>query len=168
MTGTVSAATADEPEVDAGGLALGLRRQLFADEHALAVDADCAPAEVVEHLRNAGVDLVIQHVLDDPDGLLIGDAQPVDEPRLQPCVAHALRDRLAAAVDEHGVDAHRLQEDHVAQESLDHVVVVHRAAAILDDEELSAEFLDERERLDQGFGACERRSGHLGKVSSGQ
>ena len=87
------------------------------------------------------------------DGLLVGHAQAVDESRLHPRVAHALGDRFAAAVDQHGIDAHGFEKDDVAQEPLDHLLVLHGAAAVLDDEKLPAKFLDEGQRLDEGFGA---------------
>ena len=83
--------------------------------------------------------LVVEHVLDDPNRLLIGDAQAVDEARLQARFAHALRDGLAAAVNEHGIDADGLEENDVAQEALDDMLVLHGAAAIFDDEELRRE-----------------------------
>ncbi len=107
-----------------------------------------------------GIDHAIEHFLDDADRLLVGDAQAVDEARLQPGVAHALGDRLAAAVDEHGIDADGFEEDDIAQEALDDVFVLHGAAAVFDDEELAAKFLDEGQRLDEGFGADGGELGH--------
>ena len=85
--------------------------------------------------------------------LLIGHAQAIDETRLQPRVAHALGDRLAAAVDEHGIDADRFEKDDIAQEPLDDLLILHRAAAVFDDEKLAAKFLDVGQRLDERFGA---------------
>ena len=58
---------------------------------------------------------------------------------------------LPAAVDDHRVDADRFQKDHVVQGALDEVLVLHRAAAVLDDERLVAELLDERQRIQEDF-----------------
>ena len=43
--------------------------------------------------------------------------------------------------------------ERVAQKPLDDLLVFHRAAPVLDHEELAAEFLDEGERLNERFGA---------------
>ena len=103
-----------------------------------------------------GLMLVVEHVLDDADRLFIGDAQAVDEARLQARFAHALGDRLAAAVNEHGIDADGFEEDDVAQEAFDDLLVLHGAAAVFDDEERAAKFLDIGQRFDEGFGAGNR------------
>ena len=134
---------ADKTEINGGGVALGLRRQLAADEHVFAMQSHPASAERVELGDDAGIDDGIEHLLDDADGLLVGDAQPVDELRLLPRVTHALGDRLAAAVDEHGVDAHGFEKDDIAQKALDDLLILHGTAAVFDDEKFAAEFLDE-------------------------
>ncbi len=148
---------ADKAEIDRRDLAFGLRREALREQHALAGNANRAPAEAVELLHDPGVDMRVEHFLDDADGLLIGDAQAVDEARLQPRIAHALGDRFSAAVDEHGLDADGVEKDDVAQEALDDLLVFHGAAAVLNDEALAAKFLDVRERLDERFdtnGGC--------------
>ena len=146
---------ADEAEIDRGDLPLGLRREALRQQHALAGNADRAAAEAVELLHDPGTDQRVEHFLDDADGLLIGDAQAIDEARLQPRIAHALGDRFSAAMDEHRLDADGVEKDDIAQEPLDDLLVFHGAAAVLDHEALAAEFLDVRQRLDEGFDAID-------------
>lgn len=55
--------------------------------------------------------------------------QTVDEAGLQPGFRHGLGDGLAAAVDDHGVEAQDFQQNDVAHELLDQAGVVHGAAA---------------------------------------
>ena len=146
---------ADEAEFLRPAAFADVRRNFFCLDDIPAGDARGLAAELVERRNDLRVDVAVEHVLDDLDRLLVGHAQAVDELGLQPGFAHPLRDRFAAAVDEHGVDADRLEENHVAQHALDDLLVLHRAAAVLDDDGFSAVLLDVRKRFDQRLGACQ-------------
>ena len=141
--------------------ALGLQRQFFSDEHGLAVDADGASAEFHDARGDVRIDHAVEHALDDGDRLGIGDAQAVHEARLLSRVAHPLRDGLAAAVDDDGIDANCFEEDDVAQQAVHHGVILHRAAAVFDHEELAAELLDVGQGFDEGLDAGLDADGHL-------
>ena len=149
MTGTISSATArsmassltsmtspTKPRSTPVALPSVCGGSFFPTSTSLPAQADGAAAELDEPGDDDGIDLVIEHVLDDADRLLIGHAQAIDEARLQPGLAHPLGDRLAAAVDQHRVDADGFEEDDIAQKTLDDVLVFHRAAAVFDDEKL--------------------------------
>jgi hypothetical protein len=88
--------------------------------------------------------------------LLVGHAQAVHKARLQSGFTHPIRDRFSAAVDEHRIYPDRLKKDDIAQEPLDDILIVHRAAAILNDEQFASEALNEWKRLDERLGACGR------------
>ena len=109
----------------------------------------------------SGIDHAVEHALDDRDRLGIRHAQAVHEARLLSRIAHPLRDRLAAAVDHDGVDAHRFEQHDVAQQTVNHRIILHRAAAVLDHKKFAAEFLDVRQRLDESLGACFDGDGHF-------
>jgi len=51
------------------------------------------------------------------------------------------------------VDSHRFEKNDVAQHPFNGVLVLHRAAAIFDDKQMAAVFLDIRKRLDQNIRA---------------
>src|SRR5262249_22284776 len=123
-----------------------------------------APAEIIEHADDGRIDLVVEHVLDDRDALRVGHAKAVDELRLQPRLAHAVGDRLSTAVDEHRIDADGFEKNNVTQKPLDDALVLHRAAAVLDYEELATEPLDVRQRLDESFGALDGSLSHEEKA----
>jgi hypothetical protein len=80
--------------------------------------------------------------------------QAIHKARLQPRFPHPVRDRLAATMDQNRVDPDGFEEHDIAEETLHDSFILHGAAAILDDEQLSTELLNERKRFDQGFSAC--------------
>jgi hypothetical protein len=150
---------AHETEIDIR-LPLLLQGELPPHEDVLPMHSDRSTAELHDARRDAGIDRVVQDVLHDCDRLRIGDAQAVHEARLLPRIAHPLGNRLSSAVDQHRVDPHRLEQHDVPQQPIDDRIILHRAPAILDDEELAAKFLDVRKRLDEGFSTCCDGDGH--------
>src|SRR5215475_13702770 len=110
------------------------------------------------------VDLADQHHLDDLDRLLVGYPHAPDEARLLAQALHERADLGAAAVHDDRIDPDQAQQDHVQREGLLEVRTLHRGAAILDDDRLTAELPDIRKRLQQYFGApgiCHRRASPL-------
>ena len=99
--------------------------------------------------RQRRTDHLGQHAVDDPDRGLVGDAQAVDKLGRQIFLPHGRGDRLAAAVDDDGIDPHRLEKNDVAHDALDQVGIFHRRAAILDHDGASAKLLEIGQRLEQ-------------------
>ena len=79
---------------------------------------------------------------------LPGDALAVGELGLAPQLLQRLGDLGAAAVDDHGLEAGRLQQHHLLGEAALQRRVDHRRAAVLDDRALAAELADVAQRLD--------------------
>ena len=98
------------------------------------------------------VDAAGEHHLDDAHGLLVGDAHAVDEARLHAQLVEHVGDLRPAAVDDDRVQPDELQEHDVAAEALAQARIVHRVAAVLDDDRLAAKFLDVGQRLDEDGG----------------
>ncbi len=139
------------------------------DQAELAVVHSADPAEIALHFLtqknfragntdglaakgvDLGHDLRVDHagesLLDNLDRLIVGDAHAIDELRLQARLGHGLRDRLAAAMYNHRVDAHGFEEHDIAQEGIYLHGVFHRAAADLDQKRAAAEAL----HVGQGF-----------------
>ena len=65
---------------------------------------------------------------------------------------HGPIDRRPAAVDHHRPHAHRLHEDDIQQQVDERPLVLHDAAAQLDDSGLAAELADPLEGFDQDVG----------------
>ena len=127
--------------------------KLAGDEDILAGKAFRAAPEFIDGRDDRGIDFLVECLLHDLDRRGIGGPEALDETSLQSGVFHAGRDRFAPAVNKHGIDADRLQKNDIAQEFINDLVVLHRGAAILDDEGLAAIFLDVGQRLDEAFGA---------------
>ena len=111
-------------------------------------------AQLLDRLDNLSIDHVSQHVLDDVHGLFVGHAQALDELRLDAGLLHGLGDGFAAAVDNHGVNAHGLEENDIRRDSFAHLQVgrVHETAAVLDDKGRAAEPLHVWQRFQQDIG----------------
>ena len=108
--------------------------------------------EFIDGRDDGGVDFIVEGLLHDLDRRGISGSEALDETGLQSGVFHAGCDRLATAVNKHGVDANRLEKNDIAEEFIDDLFVLHRGAAILDDEGLAAIFLNVGKRLDEAFG----------------
>ncbi len=118
----------------------------------LAVDAAGLAPKPVEDGDEFGVDLAVEHLLDDLHGFGIGDAQSLDEVGLEPFLLHAGVDGLAAAMDDDGAEADATHEGDVLEDVADDVGVVHGGAAELDDDGFAPEPLDVRQGLDEDAG----------------
>jgi len=90
-----------------------------------------------------------QDPVDDFDRSFVGDAVAVDKAGRQIFLPHGRGDRLAAAVDDDGIDAHGLQENDVAHDAFDEVGVFHRGAAILDHGRCAREIVGNRQRFEK-------------------
>ena len=78
-------------------------------------------------------------------------AESVDEARRLASLTHTLGDRLAAAMDQYWINTDCFKEDDITQQTLNQVIVLHRAATIFDDKRLAAEFLDKGKRFQKGL-----------------
>jgi hypothetical protein len=94
--------------------------------------------------------LADQHHLGHLDRGLVGHAQAVDELHLHAQPLHIARDVGPAAVHDHRVEAHVLEQHHVARELLLELGVGHGRAAVLDHHGLAVEVADVRQRLQEG------------------
>src|SRR5919198_5065750 len=130
-----------------------VRRRLAGDAEERAVvaaDADRRLAVAVEAQDDVLVDLADEDHLGHLDGLGVADAQAADELDRQPEALHVARDLRAAAVHDDRVQADVLQQHDVASELLAQRRVLHRRAAVLDDDRLAVELPDVRKRLEKG------------------
>src|SRR5687767_1990833 len=91
------------------------------------------------------VDLADQHHLDDLDRLGVRDAHAAHELRLLPEPLHERADLRTATVHDDRIDADEPQEDDVERELFLEVGLLHRAAAVLDDDGLAGELTDVRQ-----------------------
>ena len=114
---------------------------------------------VIDEADDLRVDLADEHHLHDLDGLLVGHPHAADEPRLLAEALHERADLRAAAVHDDRIDADELQQDDVEGERLLEVGPLHRGAAILDDDGLSPELPNVRERLHEDLGPAGGRGG---------
>ena len=90
-----------------------------------------------------------KHHLDDLDGLLVGDAQAVDEFRLDAELLQHGRDLRAAAVHHHRIDGGLLQQHDVAGEIARRLLLAHGVAAVFHDDDFLVVALHVRQRLDE-------------------
>ena len=118
-------------------------------QDSLAGEPDHLAAVFVAEPDQRGVDLVVEHVVDDFDGFFAGVAQSVDEADRDVLLPEFGGDGLAAAVDDDGADADRFEQDDVAHGAFDEAGIFHGAAAELDHHDRVAEFLDVRQRFDE-------------------
>ena len=106
----------------------------------------------VDEVDEFGVDTVAQSFLYGGNCFGAGDAEPSDEPGLQTGCFHGGGDRLAAPVNEDGIDPGYLKEDDVAHERAHQVGIVHGGPPDLDEERFSPEALQVGQGFDQGGG----------------
>ncbi len=115
----------------------------------VAAEPDRGLAVAVDAQHDLGVDLADEHHLCDLDGRLVGDAQPADKLDGQSETLHVGGDVGAAAVHDDRVQADVLEQHDVARELLAQRLVLHRGAAVLDDDGLAVKLPDVRESLQQ-------------------
>src|SRR5581483_2016835 len=130
---------ANEPQVTLAGEALALE-QLAVD----AADADGLPAKPVDHGHQLLLDLAHQHHLDHFHGLLVGDAQTLDRPRLLPDALQPPANVVSATVHQDDVDLQVLEPHDVLN---DGVLGRQGAAAHLDHDGLAQKVVDVGQRL---------------------
>ena len=104
---------------------------------------------LAEEADDFGVDLLLENLLDDADGVLVGHAQPHEELGLHAGALEAARNGLAAAVHEDDLHADGRHEGDVAQKPLKGLGAFHDASAELDDDGRAPEILNVGHRLDQ-------------------
>jgi hypothetical protein len=75
--------------------------------------------------------------------VLIRHSKTVDKTRRLASFPHPLGDGFAAAMDEYRVNPHTLEKDDVTKQALNEVVILHCTAAILNNEGLTSELLNE-------------------------
>ena len=117
----------------------------------LAREPDRRLSVAVEPQHDVGVELAEQHHLRHLDRLGIGDAQALVEAHLHPEPLHVAGDLGAAAVHDHRVQPHVLEQHDVAGERLAQLLVAHRRAAVLDHHRAPVELADVRQRLEKGL-----------------
>ena len=129
---------AHEAEIDlllAAGrrIAAGAQRALGPDQLAVATrDADGGATGPVDRRSQLLVDRPREDHLDDLDRLVVRDAQPVDEARLDREAVEHLGDLRAAAMDDDRIDADLLEQHDVARELGEDGGVAHGMAAVFD------------------------------------
>ena len=136
----------DEADVLAvrGGLARDAEQQAV-----VAAQPDRGLAVAVQAQDDVLVDLADEDHLGHLDGVGVADAQAADELHRQPEALHVGRDLRAAAVDDDRVDPDVLEQHDVARELLAQRRVLHRRAAVLDDDGAAVELADVGQRLEQ-------------------
>src|SRR5919204_2769263 len=136
---------------EADVLALGAGLAAGAEElPVVAAQADRRLAVAVEAQDDVLVDLADEDHLGHLDGLGVGDPKSADELHRQPEALHVGGDLGPAAVHHDRVQADVLEQHDVAGELLAQRRVLHRRAAVLDDDRLAVELPDVRERLEEG------------------
>ena len=113
-------------------------------------------AEGIDGFDDFRINFAGQNIVHDFGRGLVSHALALDEIGLQSRAFHGTGDRLAAAMDDDGVNFNSLEKHHVPCDTHAGVFIgrVHEAAAVFDHESGPAEFLDIRERFEQrvGFG----------------
>ena len=113
----------------------------------LAREPDRVRAVLVDRRDDLAVDLADERHAHDVDGLGVGDPQAVDELGLLAEPAHEVGDLRTAAVHDDRVHADQPHEHDVLREQVGERGILHRVAAVLDDDGLARELADVRQRL---------------------
>ena len=146
------------PRVDVAACACGRRRARRPCRRGRPAGAPCRLSSAHDLL----VDLADEHLLDDVHRRRIGDAHAAHELRRDAgLLARRRRSTGPPPCTITGLHADVLEERDVLRERVLELVVLHRVPAVLDDEHLAGEALDERQRLDQHVGlldGCHQRS----------
>ncbi len=159
---------ADETQIDRG---FGAGRRAAARAHVASLaeqpavatgQADRRAPGAVDRRGELLVDRAGQHHLDHLDGLLVGDAQAVDEAGLDREAVEHLRDLRAAAMDDDRIDADLLQQDDVAREFARRPLVAHRMAAVFHDHGPARVAAHEGQRLGENAALGDRLRGDAG------
>ena len=132
----------------------------------LAAEANRAPALGVDRADDLLVDRSGEHHFDDFHRRLVGDPEAAGEVRLDAELLQHRADLRTAAVHDDRIDAGLLQKHHVLGEVARLVLVAHRVAAVLHDDDRVVVAQHVRQRLHQDFGLLLRRGveglGHRG------
>ena len=110
-------------------------------------------AVTVESADDVGVHLAEQDHFRDLDRLRVGDPHALDEANLHSQALHVAGDVGAAAVDDHRVEAHILEQHDVRREALAELLLAHGRTAVLDHHGPPVEVADVRQRLQQRLDA---------------
>ena len=126
-------------------------RCLLAGEQGAVVPAepDRGLAVSADAQHDVLVDLADEHHLRDLDGGVVGHAQTTHELDRHVELVHVRADCGSAAMDDHGVQAHVLEQHDVARELLAQRRIGHGRPAVLDDDCLAVELPDVRQCLQQ-------------------
>jgi hypothetical protein len=116
----------------------------------VAAQSDRGLAVAVQAQDDVLVDLADEDHLGHLDGLRARHAQAAHELHGHPEALHVGGDLRAAAVDDDRVQPDVLQQHDVARELLAQRRILHRGAAVLDDDRLAVELPDVGKRLEQG------------------
>ena len=98
------------------------------------------------------VDLARQYTLDNGERSIVRESSPLNEPRFDVGVGHGSRNGRAAAVDDNRPHADRFHEHNVDQQVAQRFLVLHDAAAQLDDGHAVAKPANPAQGLDQHVG----------------
>jgi hypothetical protein len=104
-------------------------------------------AVLVDEGDDVLVDQAAEHHFHHVERFLVGHPHALDEVGLLADLFQQAGDLRTAAVHNHRVHPHQLQEHHVLGERLHQVALGHRVAAVLDDDGLVVETLDVGQRL---------------------
>ena len=118
--------------------------EFFGAEDLFAGNGDPAAADGGDAFDKALVGVVVEHIIDDFDRGIIGDAEAVDETGLHAEFLEAGADGFAAAVHHDHLHADGFQQHDIAHGFLRELGILHGAAAEFDDCDRILEFLDER------------------------
>src|SRR5205823_3568503 len=91
----------------------------------------------------------------------VRDPEPAYEARLDAGLLEGRVDLRPAPVHHHGVHTDVLHEGHILREGILQLLVLHRVAAVLDDQQLAREAADVGQGLEQNVGLLDRTHGGL-------
>jgi hypothetical protein len=118
----------------------------------LAGESHRAAAVELDEVHDLLVHLAHQDHLHHVHGGSVGHAHPLHEAGFDAHPVEHLVDLRPSPMDDHGVQADVLHQDHVPGEALLERLVHHGVAAVLDDHDLAVELPDVRQRLVEHVG----------------